>query len=150
MRTNHSLALAIAGIVLTIIALPLRASEFGSGAESRAKAAGTSALTFSFSTALKNTGVLTGVAGKAKEKFMQFGLKVSGLPPKTDFLLSINVSITQKTTSDSKGALNLKTLPSGSPNALGIHTVALTNNTSGIVVLVITGLGIPPDNTAPT
>ena len=108
-------------------------------------------LAYQFKGPMGNTGTVPAAAGalqlRATEKITQFGLKVSGLPPNTDFLLSINMTVTQKVTSDSKGKLNLKTLPGGSPNALGIHTVALANNTSGIVALVVKGLGIPSADT---
>ena len=111
-------------------------------------------LQYQFKGPMANTGAISAAAGtlqlKATATSSKFGLKVSGLPPATAFLLSINESVNQEQTSDSKGKLNIKTLPSGSPGALAIHTVALINKASGGVVLVINGLGIPPDNTAPT
>ncbi|MGD0088696.1 MAG: ice-binding family protein [Planctomycetota bacterium] len=103
---------------------------------------------------LANPGAISGAAGtlqlKATQnaKSSQFGLKVSGLPPATAFILSINGSVNQTLKSDSKGKLNVKTLPGDSPNVLDIHTVALINNASGSVVVLMNGLGIPP--AAPT
>ena len=109
--------------------------------------------TYSFKGPMTNTGAIPLAVDtlqiKGTPKSTKFGLKVAGLPPMTDFLLAINVTLTQKVTSDLKGKLNLKALPAGSPNALGIHTVTLSNNTSGVVALVITGLGVPPDTAAP-
>lgn len=111
-------------------------------------------LTYQFKGPLLNTGSIPAAAAslqlKATQKTGQFRLTASGLPPSTDFLLAINVSVTQKVTTDSKGKLNLKVSPSGSPSTLGIHTVSLSNAASGIVALTIKGLGIPPDTTAPS
>jgi hypothetical protein len=109
---------------------------------------------YQFKGPLTNTGAIPAAAAilqlSATEKATKLTLKVAGLPAKTDFPLAINVTVTQKTTSDSKGKLSVKTLPMGSPGALGIHTVALVNNATGIAELAVKGLGIPPDNAAPT
>jgi hypothetical protein len=111
-------------------------------------------LVYQFKGPMVNTGAIPSAAAtlqlKATLKSAQFKLQASGLPPNTDFLLSVNVSVIQKVTTDSKGKLNLKASPTGSPATLGIHTVALASNTTGTNVLVVKGLGVPPDNVAPS
>lgn len=94
-----------------------------------------------------NPGFLPGAAGKliihVNPHSAQFRLSASGLTTNTDYRLSINGNLAQPSTADKAGRLNLKHLPPGSPDALDIQTVALTDGSGGNVVLISGGLGLP-------
>jgi hypothetical protein len=96
---------------------------------------------------MHNTGFQTAAVGNfqiiATSRLTQFRLRASHLSPSTDYQLMINGNLAQTYTSDTAGRLNLKSLPVGSPNALRIQTLALTDVTGTNVVLISGGLGIP-------
>ena len=96
---------------------------------------------------MHNTGFLSATVGNlqiiANSRLTQFRLRASHLSPSTVYRLTINGDFAQVYTSDNAGRLNVKRLPAGSPNALRIQTVALTDDTGTNVVLISGGLGIP-------
>ena len=108
---------------------------------------------YQFKGPLTNTGAVPAATAslqlRGTQKTTQFGLTATGLAPTTGFLVAINVLVTQMVTSDKKGKLAVKKMPPGAPGALDIHIVSLLN-LSGIGILSVKGLGIPPDNTAPS
>lgn len=94
-----------------------------------------------------NTGFLPAAVGTlqitADAHHTAFQLAASHLTPLTSYSLTINGNIVETSTSDKTGKLNLTGLPPGSPNALDIQTVALTDGAGDNVVLISGGLGIP-------
>ena len=86
----------------------------------------------------------------ANKNHTSLRLTSSGLNPKTVYVLTINGNAAQTNKTDRSGKLNLnlKALPPGSPDVLGINMIALTDR-SGTVVLTTDGLGVPCDTTAP-
>jgi hypothetical protein len=86
----------------------------------------------------------------ATQGHTRFRLTASGLSSNTAYLLAVNGSVTQTNTTDLRGKLNLRALPTGSTDVLDIQTLALTDSSGTNVVLTTNGLGEPCDTTAPT
>jgi len=103
---------------------------------------------------MNNTGFLPAAVGDllilGGPRFTLFWLRASGLTPRTDYGLTINGNVVQTSTSDKKGRLNLTKLPSGSPDVLDIHMLALTDSSGSNVVLTTDGLGVPCSTTTGT
>jgi hypothetical protein len=70
----------------------------------------------------------------ASQKLVQFQLNASGLTTSSTYFLAVNDAIASNLTSDAKGRLGIKSLPSGSPDILDIHQLAILNSSSNSVL----------------
>jgi Ice-binding-like len=96
---------------------------------------------------MNNTGFRPAAAGlfllQANQRSTEFWLHVSGLAPRAQYHFIVNGDVTQTLTADNTGKLILTALPPGSPDALDIQTLALTDATGTNIVLITAGLGMP-------
>ena len=94
-----------------------------------------------------NTGFVPAAKGEVQitgsPKSTKFQLTASQLTTNMPYWLSINGVIVQTNTTDKSGKLQIKTLPPGSPSALEIQSITLTESAGTNLVLITQGLGIP-------
>ena len=83
---------------------------------------------------LSANGVEVSLRIQATTQHTQFRLRASGLSPASDYFLVVNGGIVETNVTDANGELAISSPPPSPANILEVHTLALWNSASNVVV----------------